>query len=497
MKKLLALLLAAVSFAGFTACNPVSKKDSGGNSAENPDNISYDIDPETEATLKITIQSYDNEEKIIKAVADEFNKDFPNVKINIDRMSGELSTTLMSYYNAEKSNPGTMPDIWFTTSFDMFALSKAQITLNMDPYLTAAKDAGLFDESDYVAQYWTLGKNNFKDEQYMIPRSADRVVTHYNKDIIGAAEKWCKEQGYTDKDFPEDEYTEGYIKDESAPVELLSRIKNGWTWQDMLYVCYWCRLYFDQNNMSSLYLVDSYFDWEANYNPIFEAMGVEYFDDAGNVALNSSKTENALKLMKYMYDKKYVAPVGASNQANFAGGEGIMLFHSQSISITENSLSALSKYKGRKMSEVFDVCTFPLINYNQAPKIGCGIAGYSIFNESRNKELSVLFLLKLISAEGQTALANNGINYPSIRVDMQNKDAPWAKEYSEEGFNTEAYTYGQEYCCGTTFVAAKDPKYATDIMSCISTMIEGYCGGKTFAKVIEDCEADIEYYLMF
>ena len=102
----------------------------------------------------------------------------------------------------------------------------------------------------------------------------------------------------------------------------------------------------------------------------FESMGVEYFDEAGNVALNSPETQAALDLMKYMYDKKYVAPVGASNQANFAGGEGIMLFHSQSISITESSLAALSKYKGKKMSEVFDVCTFPLINYNETPKIG-------------------------------------------------------------------------------------------------------------------------------
>ena len=497
MKRFFALLLTAVSLTGMAACNPLADKDSGPDSSVSPDEISFDIDPETEATLKVTIQSYDNEETIIDAVAEEFNKDFPNVTVNVDRMSGELATTLMTYYNAEQKNPGTMPDIWFTTSFDMFALSKAQITLNLDPYLEAATKAGIFNEADYVAQYWTLGKNNFEDEQYMIPRSADRVVTHYNKDIIGAAETWCQAQGYTDKDFPEDEYTEGYITDESASVQLLSRIQNGWTWQDMLYVCYWTRLYFDNNGMSSLYLVDSYFDWEANYNPIFESMGVEYFDEAGNVALNSPETQAALDLMKYMYDKKYVARVGASNQANFAGGEGIMLFHSQSISITESSLAALSKYKGKKMSEVFDVCTFPLINYNETPKIGCGIAGYSIFNESRNKELAVLFLLKLISAEGQTALANNDINYPSIRVDMQNSDAPWAKEYAEAGFNTEAYTYGQEYSCGTTFVAAKDPKYATDIMSCIATMIEGYCGGKTFDRVIGDCEADIEYYLMF
>lgn len=81
------------------------------------------------------------------------------------------------------------------------------------------------------------------------------------------------------------------------------------------------------------------------------------------------------------------------------------------MAITLNKLQALDQYANvEDFSEVFDIYTFPLIEYNNTPKIGAGIAGYSVYRNSANRELAVLFLLDVISAAGQSAMSDAGIN---------------------------------------------------------------------------------------
>lgn len=505
MKKIVCVLLALVlgcSLALLSACTgrPEELED------QTADEIDFSqFDENTEATLKISIQSYDNEEALIRSVAEVFNQKYPKVNIQIDRMSGELTSTLMSYYNAEASAPGTMPDIWFTTSFNMLALSQNDIILNLDPYLEAATNQGLFNEDDYVAEYWTLGKNNFEDEQLMIPRSADRVVVHTNVANIQAAQDWCDSQGFTDADFlagsvgQSQWITDDYITDTSAKVDLMGRLQNGWTWEDFLYVLYWGRQYYDslgQTASTGRYLLDGYLNWEANYNPIFEAMGVTYFNEDGSFNTDSENWQQAMDMIKFLIDEEFSAPFSGGS-AGFSGGNGFFLVHSQAMGITLSGLQALDKYEGvTDFSEVFNIYTFPLIEYNNNPKIGAGIAGYSIYRNSPDRELAVLFLLDVISAAGQTAMAEVGINYPSIRTDMQNTEAPWAAGY--EDYNMEAYIWGLDYTCATDYFLAHEPEYASDIMEAVQTMISSYCDGdKTLAQVLQNCADDIEYYLMF
>lgn len=476
----------------------------------NADDINYSqYDESTEATLKISITAYDTEEALINSVAEVFNEKYPNVTINIDRMSGTLTNTLVSYYNAEKANPGTMPDIWISTSFDMLALSEYDITLDLDEYLKAASNQtspytgeAYFDEEDYVEEYWVLGKNNFADEQLLIPRSADRVVMHTNVDIISKAQTWVTSQGYTDADFlagsvgQSQWITDDYITDTSAAVDIESKLQNGWTWEDFLYLLYWCRQYYDSLGRTADagdYLIDGYLSWEANYNPIFTAMGVDYWDENGDFNTDTENWEEALDMIKFLIDEGFSAPF-TGGSAGFTSGEGVFLIHSQASSISIESLSKTNAYQNvTDMSEVYNVYTFPLIDYYDNPQIGSGVAGYSVYKNSSNRELAVLFLLDLISAEGQTAMANAGINYPSIRVDMQDTDAPWAANYSE--YNMEAYIWGLEYTCATDYFLEKPAKYASSIMSSVTTLIQNYCGGKSISTVLSDCAGDIEYYL--
>lgn len=502
LKILCAVLSASVIFGAFAGCgNKIHAQ-----KEQSVDEIDYSqFNENTEATLKISIQAYDNEEVLIRSVAENFNQKYPKVQIKIDRMSGELSSTLMSYYNAEANAPGTMPDIWFSTSFNMLALSQKPIMLNMDTYLQAAKNQNLFNEADYVPQYWTLGKKNFTEEQLMIPRSADRVVVHTNVDIIKKAQTWCTNNNKTDADFlssavgTSEWITSDYIENPADPVDLNARLYNGWTWEDYLYVLYWCRQYYDAIDNTAakgFYLVDAYLNWEANYNPMFQAMGVQYFDEKGNFITDTAKWQKAMDMMKFLIDQGFSAPFKGGS-AGFTGGKGVFLIHSQAMAISLQKLQALDAYKNvSDMSQVFDIYTFPLIEYNNTPKIGAGIAGYSVYRNSKNRELAMLFLLDVISAKGQTAMAQAGINYPSIRVDMQNTEAPWAANYSD--YNMEAYIWGQEYTCATDYFLAHAPEYASDIMEAVQTMISAYGDGtKTLSAVLTNCKDDIDYYLSF
>ena len=221
-----------------------------------------------------------------------------------------------------------------------------------------------------------------------------------------------------------------------------------------------------------------------------------YFNEDGSFNTDEANWQKAMDMIKFLIEQGFSAPFSGGS-AGFTGGKGVFLIHSQAMAITLNKLQALDQYANvEDFSEVFDIYTFPLIEYNNTPKIGAGIAGYSVYRNSANRELAVLFLLDVISAAGQSAMSDAGINYPSIRKDMQNTEAPWAAAYAD--YNMEAYIWGLEYTCATDYFLAHEPEYASDIMEAVQTMISSYCDGqKSLQVVLQNCHDDIEYYLMF
>ena len=59
----------------------------------------------------------------------------------------------------------------------------------------------------------------------------------------------------------------------------MTKVKNGWTWEEFLDVCETVRTHFDNTGRSSQYVLDSYVNWEAVMYPIFCSFGAEIFDD--------------------------------------------------------------------------------------------------------------------------------------------------------------------------------------------------------------------------
>ena len=455
MKKILSFALTMLLALGVaTGCGAPT-----GNSVSKPSEVNLHPDENVTATLRVAVENYTAEKKIISEIGEILTAKYPNVTVKIETISGGISSQYATWFHNKN-----VPDILVNNSFDMFTLSDKGLLSDLTPYLEAeaADPESSFDINDYYESYIKMGQANFDGEQYMIPRSADRVVCHYNKAIFKA-----------------------------AGVDM-SLVRNGWTWDDFMTVCATLRKYYDsQDSMKAYTLVDPYFTWEAVYNPIFESYGVEYYDENGEVALESDATENALKFIKSIIDDKYASRPSVE-QAGMAGNKGCMLFHSQAASLMATELSVYYP-DAEKVSDYYDVVTMPVIPGHE--KIGCGAAGYSVYDGSENKDLAWQFLKILLSKEGQNIMADSGSNYVPVRKDMADYTNPenhWGKGY--EDLNLSAYTYNcgagddPDWNCYTTYIARKAPKYASSVGSAISTLIANYCNGVAdYATSIRSC----------
>lgn len=463
MKKILSFALTLLLALGVaTGCGAPT-----GNSESKPSEVNLHPDENVTATLRVAVENYTAEKKIISEIGEILTAKYPNVTVKIETISGGISSQYATWFRNKN-----VPDILVNNSFDMFTLSDKGLLSDLTPYLEAeaADPESTFDINDYYESYIKMGQANFDGEQYMIPRSADRVVCHYNKAIFKA-----------------------------AGVDM-SLVRNGWTWDDFMTVCATLRKYYDsQDSMKAYTLVDPYFTWEAVYNPIFESYGVEYYDENGEVALESDATENALKFIKSIIDNKYASRPSVE-QAGMAGNKGCMLFHSQAASLMATELSVYYP-DAEKVSDYYDVVTMPVIPGHE--KIGCGAAGYSVYDGSENKDLAWQFLRILLSKEGQNIMADSGSNYVPVRKDMADYTNPenhWGKGY--EDLNLSAYTYNcgagddPDWNCYTTYIARKAPKYASSVGSALSTLIANYCNGVAdYATSIRSCTNAIKRIL--
>lgn len=463
MKKILSFALTLLLALGVaTGCGAPT-----GDSGSKPSEVNLHPDENVTATLRVAVENYTAEKKIISEIGEILTAKYPNVTVKIETISGGISSQYATWFRNKN-----VPDILVNNSFDMFTLSDKGLLSDLTPYLDAeaADPESTFDINDYYESYIKMGQANFDGEQYMIPRSADRVVCHYNKAIFKA-----------------------------AGVDM-SLVRNGWTWDDFMTVCATLRKYYDsQDSMKAYTLVDPYFTWEAVYNPIFESYGVEYYDENGEVALESDATENALKFIKSIIDNKYASRPSVE-QAGMAGNKGCMLFHSQAASLMATELSVYYP-DAEKVSDYYDVVTMPVIPGHE--KIGCGAAGYSVYDGSENKDLAWQFLKILLSKEGQNIMADSGSNYVPVRKDMADYTNPenhWGKGY--EDLNLSAYTYNcgagddPDWNCYTTYIARKAPKYASSVGSALSTLIANYCNGVAdYATSIRSCTNAIKRIL--
>ena len=149
-----------VSLFAATACNR--------NTVTNPGTdyeVNLDIDYDTTGTLDIGITSEGTEKNMLESLIEEYNQIYPNVTVNIEQIPEPYNNSLVTYYQADTSTPGTMPDILMSNSEDMHPLISSGILLDLQPYIDAATASDDSTRnlvlSDYYEEMWILGQEDF------------------------------------------------------------------------------------------------------------------------------------------------------------------------------------------------------------------------------------------------------------------------------------------------------------------------------------------------
>ena len=475
MKKFLIVCLAAIlSLACITGC-------SGGQPNKPSGPASIDVDENVEATLTIATKNGEAELDLINSVIKVFHKTYKNVTVKVEPFSNDVYPYMMSAIKTD-----SVPDIVISTSFEMFQLNNSGVLMNLQPYIDAETEAGTFHVNDYYDMFFRAGQENFNGDQYLIPRSADRVVCHYNADLIAQANDWYKTSS---------------VYDAARCENLTDVIVNGWTWDDFLYVCSVIRAWFDATGRKDNYILDSSFDWEAVWNPILASYGVEYIGENNSVLIDSENTAEALNFMKSLVTNRYTS----STSANFYGGKGVFFFHSQSALDAAAKVGQTSTYydaaQSKNYSSYYNVVTMPV--KAGAERIGAGVAGYCVSAYSNVGDIAWKFLKTLLSQEGQDAMSSGGkLNYVPVRKDMADA-TQWNWGNNLAGVNLSAYTYNSgagndpDWNCFTDFFIKK-PSQALNLLNCVDSMVSSYvfdAAAPTVNKCMSDCASQMTGYL--
>lgn len=433
MKKFILLLLALVMAIGtFAGCG-------GNNDSSSEENVEVKIDTDFDddfynqtTTLSVAYRDLADRD-YIKALEVGFKEMYPNVTVNPVQISGDYVAMVSSAVRR-----GKFQDLFFTSETELPIFMSNGALMNLKPYIEAEKVAhpGWIDE--FIDTALSIGQENYNGDQYFIPRSSDRIVTHLNMK---------------------------YIK--SLPEETQALVKNGWTWDDFLTVAKAIRKQLnDDGNTASgkgRYVLDASFSWGPVMLSLFKSNEASIYEN-GEWTLNNEGTKKTLQMINELVDEEII-PVGAQDKADYAMGYGAMFFHSSSaIMNKKKELDATDDPK-----DEYNCVTFPIIN-GEKGVIGYGVPGYGIYKGSPNRDLAWQFLKFMMSKDGQNILGKAGVKTPSIRKDLQDaEDAEWRKGL--EGVNLEAATWEPQRNYSETFFWNFPPSTRASLSGDIGTLI--------------------------
>lgn len=451
MKKLLCLLMCVAMMFSLTGCENTGGGDDSGSGT---------------GTLKIGIPGGNTyEQTILESLKDGFKEMYPDVKISFQYITIDNGAYGNGIQRLAVAN--NLPDIIWTNSPDIYEAYGYMESL--DTYIEKSDRAGDFGTEGFAntfyTEYFDMGK--VQGTRYVVPRSCDTVVAFYRTD-------WFK----------------------AAGVDM-TKVQNGWTWDDLMDACAKLRIWMDDNGFKGSYCLEpNLTSWLSTCVPMLYSFGADVIDKDGKVVIDSDGTKATLNLLREMVEKRYIPDSQTTVSQGFEQGACPIYFQSTPIS----NLANKGVFKNQDGSSKIDLVSFPLIgiagedgtkDYSNA-KIGAGIAGYCITKTSKNKDTAWAFLRYLLSKDGQQAMALSGLNLASIRKDLSDPTtANWGSGY--ENFNLSAYTYGSQYKVAPRFFEYSPISKKTDIDKAVTDLfVDGTNMKITLAKAIENCKKSLE-----
>lgn len=455
MKKIVSIVLASSMLVGtvgaLASCGPNII-----NGTTSDYEVNLNVDKNTETTLRILVPNNDGgkEKAYIEALIPGFNELFPNVTITFDQRTVSDQKYAESIANAVASD--NVPDLFYTNTLFYYYLVSKNTLADLNPYYEASEEAGVFDlDADFYSAF--LNMSAYEDGRYVVPRSADSVVVVYNTEIFQKAG----------------------IDPDTDP-----RMTNNWTWDDFVSIAQDLATYFKgagNKEYGDCYAFQPSLEWEAVMTTFMESYGSKAFDANGNVAFDSTETEEMATMLRGLYEAgKTMCYYGAP--ATFTNGAVAMDFTSGG----PTTFDAYPEIAGK-----FDFMPMPLIGDNA--KIACGFAGWGISAATpvgAKRDIAWQFLNYMISAEGQMALINAGQSTPSIRMDY-GEQKTWA-DTKYQHLNLDAFLAHEDKKVSSKFFLGHDPSCTFDIYTALQDFMQSLTTStKSVATLIDICADDL------
>jgi multiple sugar transport system substrate-binding protein len=327
---------------------------------------------------------------VIKA----YTKLHPNVHFQIQTVDATTYPTKMEIQAAA----GTLGDVVVTADAYNLPFAVHGVTLNMQPYVD--KDPG-YNINDIYQNFLDLGRVKGSTGLYMIPFSADAIVTYYNKAMFTAA----------GVPFPQANWT--YAQFLSAAQKLTKTDSSGKITQWGLDLGYT-------------------FSWPVNIPWMLGFGGSLLSADGTHTTFSAPGSIAGWQALQDLFFKYKVAvPVTEEQQENFLTGKAAMAFG------VHANVSGYQAAIGNKFTwDVQEMPSFPSGKHVD----GMGTAGYAISANSKQRAAAWDFVSFVGSVAGQSALSASGANMP-IRKSMINNPV-WRQPNLNNNAFIKAIQYG-------------------------------------------------------
>jgi multiple sugar transport system substrate-binding protein len=339
----------------------------------------------TQATLTISNWGNPGDEKIYNAAIARFNQKYPNVKV---KNNFTQVVNWGDYINKIQASiaSGDAPDIInMATEGVEYGLDK-KLYQPLDNYIKQDQSVQALINDVSPALLKGFSKNG---QTYLLPNNWNTMLVYYNPALF-----------------------------EKAGIQGPS---DNWTWQDFLTTA---KKLTTNTGGKQVYgfgiptYTFAYMPW------IYSNSASTASDDLKTPTLDAAGTVEAIQFIADLVYKEKVAP-------NPTGGDPTSLFQAGKIAMTAAPANLAATLAANK-SFKYDVLPMPS---NKVNTNVFGAAGFAMYSQSKNKDLSWELLKDLASQETQKAWAASGTSNPTTKTAQQSPEFAASKPHSELFYN--------------------------------------------------------------
>lgn len=441
-------------------------------SYDNPGaNIAVDANIPKDYVGEITVATGAGYIADMRSVIEEFNKEYPNIKVNTQAQP-DLSESILRWHNADLSKPGSCPDIFLNEGQMWVSLREGEILKDLTPYVNASFENGTLDKEDIVPEIWRLGKDGYKEDgnQYFIPTNYDQFVAIINTTILTQLGIPLPDKDWT--------WTEC--------VEILRRVKDGYN--DLVSNS----LPWSQTGIPATMSLQS----DAMMYAIYKSFGVEFFDENNQPIFDNANTRKAMEFMKSLVTAGYCNP---NLELPIASGQVAIQFQSRPaiVDMQEESPQAEFPETGYFTVNDIDIWPMPVMDVKGSSGqtyVGGGTIGYAMYSRTDEPNAAWAFLRFLIS-EKAYEVYGSGKNIPILKSMQEDENALWRK-LPREGMYQEAFICYPERFTPASFHMGMPSKIRSEIYNIMIQMnLDGIKGTKGIDETIADAVKKVNYQL--